>query len=95
VFGSCPSAPVGGVAEVPRLERMDGLAAGHPTVVSRHYRVTACQPACAVSPRPLGTPDTRETIRHGTTAYSEYTGQGSDDDMGPRSVLPSKSKWSE
>ena len=23
-------------------------------------------------------------------AYSEYTGQGSDDDMGPRSVLPPK-----
>ena len=25
-------------------------------------------------------------------AYSEYTGQGSDDDMGPRSVLPPKTK---
>jgi hypothetical protein len=27
--------------------------------------------------------------------YSEHTGQGSDDDLGPRSVLPSKAKWSE
>ena len=28
-------------------------------------------------------------------AYSECTGQGSDDDLGPRSVLPSKTNWSE
>jgi hypothetical protein len=27
--------------------------------------------------------------------YSECTGQGSDDDLGPRSVLPSKTNWSE
>jgi hypothetical protein len=27
--------------------------------------------------------------------YSGCTGQGSDDDLGPRSVLPSKAKWSE
>jgi hypothetical protein len=40
-----------------------------------------------------GADEDREGRR--VAGYSEYTGQGSDDDLGPRSVLPSKTTWSE